>query len=488
MKKLMIFLQKVSVLIFCLMLVGCIDDNQTSQNAEINEEIPTLEVMVFGSASSEARERISTELSKITREKIGCDVDIRFFNFSVYQQELRKKQLEEDSPDVLCVFEQDMLSILVNNEELLALNYYVQEYEEDFSKYLSETDWASMSLQKNIYAVPTAMNGEYALGAFMRDDILKQLNIDPTQIKTLEDFEMVLKRVRDETKLIPLVAHFSDITAPLGEDPLGNGLGVLLDVSKKDTTVENFYASQKYYKFTKRMHEWYEQELIMNNAVLNKEASIDLISNDIGFAYLHRYKAGVIKSSQQRSEYDLTVARLSDFYLTTDTNNLGWGISSDTKYPNESMALIHLLYTNSEAMDLCAYGMEGYEYQRISEDVITKIDASVKNQWATIGWTWPNLRISSAYQTDSGKVIDFENNNEPVHVSPAYGFVFDSSMVQTEIENCKAVINKYHKPLVVGMLDPDETIPLFVNELKAAGIEGIIEEKQKQLNEFISKN
>jgi putative aldouronate transport system substrate-binding protein len=49
------------------------------------------------------------------------------------------------------------------------------------------------------------------------------------------------------------------------------------------------------------------------------------------------------------------------------------------------------------------------------------------------------------------------------------------------------VVNKYHKALVCGALDPEETLPKFNQELKDAGIETIIAEKQSQLDTWLSE-
>ena len=47
------------------------------------------------------------------------------------------------------------------------------------------------------------------------------------------------------------------------------------------------------------------------------------------------------------------------------------------------------------------------------------------------------------------------------------------------------MVNKYHKALLCGALNPDETLPQFNQELKDAGIDAIIAEKQKQLDAWL---
>ena len=69
----------------------------------------------------------------------------------------------------------------------------------------------------------------------------------------------------------------------------------------------------------------------------------------------------------------------------------------------------------------------------------------------------------------------------------AFGFSFDATQVANEITACTNVVNKYHKALVCGALDPETTLPQFNSELKDAGIDAIIEEKQAQLDAWLAE-
>ena len=46
--------------------------------------------------------------------------------------------------------------------------------------------------------------------------------------------------------------------------------------------------------------------------------------------------------------------------------------------------------------------------------------------------------------------------------------------------------NKYYKALIVGAVDPDEYLPKMNEELKAAGMDTIIAESQKQLDAYLA--
>ena len=64
-----------------------------------------------------------------------------------------------------------------------------------------------------------------------------------------------------------------------------------------------------------------------------------------------------------------------------------------------------------------------------------------------------------------------EFSDEISLTSPAWGYVFDSENVSIQIAQVDQVVEKY-----IGIIE----VPLFLSELKAAGIDQIVEENQRQ--------
>ena len=62
------------------------------------------------------------------------------------------------------------------------------------------------------------------------------------------------------------------------------------------------------------------------------------------------------------------------------------------------------------------------------------------------------------------------------------GFVFDASNVSSEIAACTNVVSQYYNTIVLGLGDTEKLMAEFRAELKAAGIDTIIAEKQAQLD------
>lgn len=53
---------------------------------------------------------------------------------------------------------------------------------------------------------------------------------------------------------------------------------------------------------------------------------------------------------------------------------------------------------------------------------------------------------------------------------------------------CQSFHAKYAAALGSGTVDPEETLPKFIEELKKAGIEKVISTKQEQLDKWLEEN
>ena len=66
------------------------------------------------------------------------------------------------------------------------------------------------------------------------------------------------------------------------------------------------------------------------------------------------------------------------------------------------------------------------------------------------------------------------------------GFVFDSAPVYDQMAACASVVSEYRGALLYGLVDVDSYLEKFNEELKAAGIDEIIAEEQKQFDAWLA--
>ena len=89
---------------------------------------------------------------------------------------------------------------------------------------------------------------------------------------------------------------------------------------------------------------------------------------------------------------------------------------------------------------------------------------------------------------DPQKWEKFKAFNESSTKSPALGFVWDPTNVKNEVAACANVKTEFNAPLFTGSIDPEKYLPQYIQKMKEAGLDKIIAEKQKQLDEWAASN
>ena len=79
-----------------------------------------------------------------------------------------------------------------------------------------------------------------------------------------------------------------------------------------------------------------------------------------------------------------------------------------------------------------------------------------------------------------------KEQNESATASTCLGFALDVTNIQNEVANCNTVWDKYKNDLLPGASDPATAVPACIEELKAAGLDTVIEEAQKQEDEIFA--
>ena len=329
----------------------------------------------------------------------------------------------------------------------------------------------------------------------MRKDLCDKHNIDYKGIKDLDTLEAALRTVHEnEPGIIPLVPSMGELIRNWGWDTLGDditNLGVLMDFGK-ELNVVNLYETEFYREFVTRMRTWYLDGLIMQDAINNTEATGALMKSGAAFGGLTNLKPGYEVQETRNNGIEIVIAEIVPAYATTsDVQMATWAISSGCKNPEAAMKLMNVLYTDPEVVNLLIYGIEGTHYVAVGDaaggqkliDYPEGMDATTTGYRPSGGWIWCNQTVGHVWFGNDPdywqEQTDFNNN---AIRSSAYGFTYDSAKERNQVTAATNVVSKYHNALMCGALDPEATLPVFIQELKDAGIDDIIAEKQAQLD------
>jgi len=469
-----------------------IEQNEQTEQTEQNEimdlsqqEPYTAYIVFYGDSKSADTEAVSKALSEITKAKLNTTVEITCIGYGSIEEQLN---LMLASGEPLDIFPTGSAKHAANGQ-IIPLDDLLQTAGKETYDQISSSDWAGVTFDGNIYCVPT--NGEKASGKglVMNKDICDELEIDYENIKDYDGIYEMLVKVRDAyPNVYPLVSNYGGMNIQHPVDSLGDNFGVLLDPYNSDALiVEDLYSSDYYRELCETMYQWAQEGLIMSDADTNTEAGKSLLGAGRGFARFTSLKPGFEAEQSAAIGIDLVTSSYAEPLSTTISS--GWSIAVNSKDPTRSMQVINLLYTDPEASSIAINGVQGVHWDFVDEgkgiiDYPEGVDSSNVG-YIRVAWGWPNQQISYIWNGASENLwSDLKEFNETAAISPAKGFSFDNSNVVNEIAACKNVTNKYCAALECGTLDPAEALPQFLKELEANGIDRIIDEKQRQLDEW----
>jgi putative aldouronate transport system substrate-binding protein len=200
-------------------------------------------------------------------------------------------------------------------------------------------------------------------------------------------------------------------------------------------------------------------------------------------------KPGINTQTGQRIGVPLTAVQFSQ--AKTDTvaiTNAMFAITANSKDPKRAMMMLNLLYSDKDIINLIDWGIEGKHYVKQPNNTIDfppGVDASKSGYNLRQGWMFGNQFLSYPWTTDSPDIwTKMDTFNKGSKKSAALGFMYNPNPVKTELAAISNVVKQYSPGLENGALDPKENLPKFVAALKAAGIDKVIAEKQKQLDEW----
>lgn len=491
-----------SGMLACSMLAGC--GGKTAQKAESQaqgagetakaeenvsgEEPYTVKIVAYGDGTTEAANAVAEEISKETLERYNIKVEI-MKGYTADQLNLMLTSGEK--LDLIPVMSWELsLASLVNNGQIYPMDELLKEYAPNTLNAISEADWKCVTVNNQIWGVPMNKDKANDSGFAMRKEVVDELGIDVSQIKTLDDVEEVLTLVKEKTDYYPLVSNNGGLQAFLPNDELGDGFGVLENIFDDDPTVVNWYETQTYKDLVYRMYEWNKKGLIMPDATSNTDSSVTVIGAN-GFATFGKFKPGVMRQASVEAGTQLVSAQLYGPVSTTNSVSVPYCIPAGSEKPEKAMQVLDLLYNDPEIANIFANGVEGehWVYADKENNVIDYPEGKDANStgYSVFSWSVPNQLITSVRAGDEVDLWEqLDEFNRSAHNSAAKGFTFDNARVMNQITACANVKTKYANGLELGALDPDEALPAFIEELKAAGIDDIVAEKQAQLDAWLA--
>lgn len=463
----------------------------TSDGADSKEDPYLVTIYAPYQAKTEDCEAIAKEVSKITREEINCEVELVR---DVGVEQLNLALTSGEKLDIFFAFPWEVsLSSMASSNQIVPMDDLLSTNGVETLNAISEDDWRCTTIDEKKYGIPMNKDKAQGRGFLMDKAIADEVGIDYSKPITYAELEEGLRKVKAAyPDMYPVVPNGGTMNKPAwAADVLGDNLGVLENCLDDSTEVVNMYETESFKEYCSYIYKWAQEGLMMPDAVNTTEGYDVFISSGVGFGTFTPFKAGIEAEETRKCGKEIAVVELYEAHSTTSMVNAAWCIAGNSERPEKAMEMLNLMYTNSDVANLLINGIEGVHWEFADkENGIIKfangLDSSTTG-YSVQGWAWPNEQITYVWEGDDVDVWEkLGEFNASAHPSPAKGFVWNNENVLNEVTACNNVINKYEAVLLTGGLNPEEVIPKMNAELKAAGIDTIIAEKQAQLDEWLS--
>jgi putative aldouronate transport system substrate-binding protein len=384
----------------------------------------------------------------------------------------------------------------VINGALYPLDDLLPEYAPGYWASISPSSWEAARLQGHIYAGINQQIWPKPWGVHVIKEYADKYNLDLSEIRRFEDMEpfndAILAGEGGEVtpycqRSIPFYLQYHGFTE------MGSGDGAGISVKYDDPTVVNVFASEEWQEHAKLNRKWYLAGYVFQDDVPNIDETI--------MAKLCGWDSHVEKPNQNtdlKSKYgfnwifkNLTDPLILDTGGLTATMN---GVCATSKSPESAVKVLEMLNTNKDVYRLISYGIEGKHWVWVDKDldIVSLPEGVVQSEsgyFPNTDWMFGNqfnapYRDEETARLDAWELTRRMNNSAVPHI--LLGYTFDSKPVENEVAQVTAVAAEFCAPVLSGLVDFEGNYETCLEKVEAAGINIVIEEAQRQVDEFMA--
>ncbi|ACT03652.1 ABC transporter substrate-binding protein [Paenibacillus sp. JDR-2] len=361
-----------------------------------------------------------------------------------------------------------------------------------------------------LYGIHTHQELGGSQGVYLDKALVDKYNMDLSALKSgkVEDLEPLLQIIKDnEPDVTPLAAPSFPLEAYYSSGTLDTISSVAavntLNTDPNSLDVINSFETPRYKELADLTHKWFKAGFINKDALtpgldawkkIQAGKAFALVGDmeilaDMEIGSVAKAPNASIKAGHEMIQIPLNVDRLQTGKMTATMQ----AISKTSKDPARAMMLLNLFFKDQKLLTLFNFGVEGKHYV-LKNGQIALPDGKTTNDagfYHDIMWQIGNQMLNYTREgEDPNKYQNYEKFNEMVSSRPArtFGFIFDPEPVKNEIIAIDNANKAFVDGLKSGQLDPEENLPKLLAKQKAAGVDKVIAEAQKQLDAWRSAN
>ena len=258
-------------------------------------------------------------------------------------------------------------------------------------------------------------------------------------------------------------------------------------------------------EFAKLMKEWDEIGVwptdVLNNTSMTEDMNADMYRiGQVAAVQKHTEMwTGLVSALPQNTIYqDDPDAETGFFYFGEEQGNVvelsithgAMAVSAGSKNPERALMVYDLLRNDPECHMLFCQGVEGVSYEVTEDGLMTKpegFNADTQNINGITNFWWgrnDDILLRNA-QNNWEKIDELYAVYDKIKIPYPYGqFIVNTDNIQSYIQNITEIHTNYMKQICYGKYSgtAEEIVAEYQSALKAAGIDTVTEELQRQMD------
>jgi putative aldouronate transport system substrate-binding protein len=454
----------------------------------------TIKMIVPGAAALKDQDMVNQEISKYLKDKINASFELTVIDWGSWQDKVNLKFASSEAFDLLQTMNWDNFGTKIQQGNIIDLTDLIDKDAPDLRNVINPVLLEGSKVNGKNYGLPINKELASQAGVMLRKDLVDKYKIDITQIKTLEDLEPIYQMIKDkEPGVVPLYLNKDTsidwVWSPLNYEDLGDNSPGSVVRGAKDYKVVSAIESQKAKDETDLARKWYLAGYVNKDAATMADISGALKAGK-AFSYVQQLKPGKdAEDSLANGIQWVQVELTKPIIRTADTTGSMTSISRTSKDPDRAMMFLNLLYTDKYLVNLIAFGIEGKHFVKKSENIIDfppGLDATTSGYVLNGAWMFGNQFNDYLWANENPqKWENFKKFNNAAESASVLGFIFDPEPVKNQIAAFNNAKKEFEPALFTGTVDPKAYLPKYISKLKSIGVDKIIAEKQKQLDEWV---
>ncbi len=464
-------------------------DDKKEDASEESGEVTKLIIYMAAAANMEDAGLVAEKVNEYIRPLINAEIELNFVNIGSYAEQVSLMIRSGEQIDAMLAFENDLRNY-IRQDAVTPLDDLLEKYGDGIIAEIGEENMAAAKINGSIYSLPALKDMAMSRMLIYDKQMAETAGVDLSNVKTMSDLTEIYAKVKE---VYPDCSMFGGAGGNARNfdgwdwDNLSDSLGVLMNYGEKPEVV-NLFETDYYMELCQLMHEWYEAGYIEKDFATSSDTWTGRMQAGTAFSAITSYKPGneVTVANQIGKEIGYIIIT-EPLKATSNVMNATWLIPATTVDAEKTMQFLQLMYTDPTVANLVHWGIEGVHYEENEDGTIGYIDAENNKYQQYLGWALCNQFITKVQEGNNLDVYEATRAfNDSGKISVAFGFAYDSSNVVNEITACNNVLSKYRVSLECGEVDPVEVMPKFIEELKDAGIDKIVAEKQTQLDAWLA--